>query len=49
MLEEVPILRKTIEERLSSISDLKSLEAFDLNFSKEGKVQALFDRMKEAP
>lgn len=50
MLEEVPILRKTIEERLSSISDLKSLEAFRLDFLvKKGKVQALFDRMKEAP
>jgi len=50
MLEEVPILRKTIEERLSSISDLKSLEAFRLEFLvKKGKVQALFDRMKEAP
>lgn len=50
MLEEVPILRKTIEERLSSINDLKSLEAFRLEFLvKKGKVQALFDRMKEAP
>jgi phenylalanyl-tRNA synthetase alpha chain len=50
MLEEVPILRQEIEENLSLISDLKSLEAFRLEFLvKKGKVQALFDRMKEAP
>lgn len=50
MLEEIPILRKQIEEKLSSVSDLKSLETFRLEFLvKKGKVQALFDRMKEAP
>lgn len=50
MLEEIPILRKQIEEKLSSVTDLKSLETFRLEFLvKKGKVQALFDRMKEAP
>ncbi|OGU60625.1 MAG: phenylalanine--tRNA ligase subunit alpha [Ignavibacteria bacterium GWF2_33_9] len=50
MLEEVPILKKEIEEKLSLITDSKGLEAFRLEYLvKKGKVQVLFDRMKEAP
>lgn len=50
MLELVPILRKEIEEKLTSIKDMKSLEAFRLEYLvKKGKVQVLFDKMKEAP
>jgi phenylalanyl-tRNA synthetase alpha chain len=50
MLEQIPILRQEIEEKFSFISDLKGLETFRLEYLvKKGKIQALFDKMKEAP
>lgn len=50
MLEEIKILHKEIDQAFEKISDLNSLEQFRLEFLvKKGKIQALFDKMKDLP
>ena len=50
MLDEIKSLRKTIEGIFGDLKSPDALENFRLEYLvKKGKVQALFDRMKEVP
>ena len=50
MLDEIKNLQSEIEQELSKISDKAGLDNFKLTYLvKKGKIQALFDRMKEVP
>ncbi|MFW6232888.1 MAG: phenylalanine--tRNA ligase subunit alpha [Bacteroidota bacterium] len=50
MIEEIKALQKEIAERMQLISGPEQLEEFRLEYLvKKGRVQALFDRMKEVP
>jgi len=50
MLEQIKILKSEVEEQVSSINDLVGLENFRLEYLvKKGKIQNLFELMKQAP
>ena len=50
MLDEIKILQSEIEQAFASVVDLDSLEHFRLEYLvKKGKVQVLFDRLKDVP
>jgi len=50
MLDEIKILQTQIEQAFASVSDLETLEKFRLEFLvKKGKIQLLFDRLKDLP
>lgn len=50
MLNEIAILREEAKQRLSSVKTAAELDEFRLEYLvKKGKIQSLFDRMKDAP
>ena len=50
MLNEIATLREEAKQRLASVQTATELEEFRLEYLvKKGKIQLLFDRMKEAP
>lgn len=50
MLEEIEIIKKEIEQSLQTINIEEKLEEFRLQYLvKKGKIQALFDKLKDIP
>ncbi len=50
MIEEIREVRKKVENYIENIKDLNSLESFRLEFLvKKGRIQNLFDRLKDIP